>query len=96
MSRLVDTDEYQDSIRQKHPSWPHWYKNEPYYPRRPRPGAELSDWQYSQRPTRPPDPRHISRPPDRATQSSCVLILMRGLPGSGKSTLARYRICVLS
>lgn len=33
--------------------------------------------------------QHHSPPPDRATHSSCVLILMRGLPGSGKSTLAR-------
>lgn len=62
---------YQQSGGQKQLSWPHWYQNEPYYPRRPRPGMDPSSarpappqnqWHYPQVPNRPPSPR-FHRPP---------------------------------
>ncbi|XP_070762397.1 NEDD4-binding protein 2-like 2 [Enoplosus armatus] len=70
-SKSAETDGYQKSTEQKQPPWPHWYQNEPYYPRRPRPGMDLSSgraaptqnqWRYPQTPNRPPNPR-FHRPP---------------------------------
>lgn len=62
-SQPSETDGYQKSSGQKQPPWPHWYKNEPYYNRRPRPGLQLSSgrdaptqgpWYYTQPLNRPP------------------------------------------
>lgn len=56
---------------QKRSSWPHWYQNEPYNNRRPRPGFELSSgraayaqnqWHHPQPWNRAPNPR-FHRPP---------------------------------
>ncbi|XP_073345250.1 uncharacterized protein n4bp2l2 [Pagrus major] len=67
----VETDGYQKSSGQRQPSWPHWYQNEPYYPRRPRPGMDLNSgraappqnqWHHPQTLNRPPNPR-FQRPP---------------------------------
>ncbi|KAL6115872.1 uncharacterized protein ACO6RY_00620 [Pungitius sinensis] len=50
---------YQKGSGQK--SWSHWYQNEPYYPRRPRPPAPYQNpWHHPQ--TQPPNPR-FHRPP---------------------------------
>ncbi|XP_076591831.1 uncharacterized protein n4bp2l2 [Chaetodon auriga] len=71
IGKYTETDGYQKSSRQKQPSWPHWYQNEPYYPRRPRPGMDLNSGEaapppnrrhYPQPPSRPPNPR-FDRPP---------------------------------
>ncbi|XP_041797409.1 NEDD4-binding protein 2-like 2 isoform X2 [Chelmon rostratus] len=68
--KSTETDGYKKSSGQK-PSWPHWYQNEPYYPRRPLPGMELNSgraapvqdpWHYPQPLSRPPNPR-FDRPP---------------------------------
>lgn len=66
------TDCYRSS-EQKPPSWPHWYQNEPYFPRRPRPvmhpesgraATNQNQWHYPQTVNRPrlPNPR-FHRPP---------------------------------
>ncbi|XP_051253170.1 NEDD4-binding protein 2-like 2 [Dicentrarchus labrax] len=69
--KSAQTDGYHKSSRQKQASWPHWYQNEPYHPRRPRPGVDLSSgraaptqnqWPHPQTPNRPPHPR-FHRPP---------------------------------
>nr|XP_046245559.1 NEDD4-binding protein 2-like 2 isoform X2 [Scatophagus argus] len=54
------------------PSWPHWYHNEPYWSRRPRPGTDLrsgraaafpqDQWRHPQTLNRPPNSR-FHRPP---------------------------------
>ncbi|CAJ1065081.1 NEDD4-binding protein 2-like 2 [Xyrichtys novacula] len=68
--KSAETDGYQRSSGQKQPSWPHWYQNEPYLPRRPRPGLDqspgrssspLNQRHYPQM-MRPPPPR-FHRPP---------------------------------
>ncbi|KAE8295075.1 NEDD4-binding protein 2-like 2 Phosphonoformate immuno-associated protein 5 [Larimichthys crocea] len=70
----TETDHYQRSSGHKQHSWPHWYQNEPYYPRRPRPDVDPSSgraaspqhqWHYPQTLNRPP-PRHS--PPPTAFQ----------------------------
>ncbi|XP_067451272.1 NEDD4-binding protein 2-like 2 [Thunnus thynnus] len=70
-SRPAATDGYRRSSGQKQPSWPHWYQNEPYHPRKPRSGIDLNsgiatpahDQQhYPQALNRPPNPR-FDRPP---------------------------------
>ncbi|XP_040029357.1 uncharacterized protein n4bp2l2 [Gasterosteus aculeatus] len=54
---------YQEGRGQKQPSWSHWYQNEPYYPRRPRPpGPSQSPWHHPQTLNQPPNPR-FHRPP---------------------------------
>lgn len=67
----VETDGYQRSSGQRQPSRQHWYQNEPYNPRRPRPGMELSSgraaptqnqWHHPQTLNGPPNPR-FQRPP---------------------------------
>lgn len=69
----IKIDDYQKSSGQKLPSWPHWYQNEPYHPRRLRPDIHLktgrvvanqNHWNYPQTVTRPrpPNPR-FHRPP---------------------------------
>ncbi|XP_044058566.1 NEDD4-binding protein 2-like 2 [Siniperca chuatsi] len=67
-NKSTETDGYQKSSGQ---NWPHWYQNEPYYPRRPRPGMDLSfgravptqnQWHYPQTQNRPPNPT-FHRPP---------------------------------
>lgn len=67
----VETDGYQRSSGQRQPSRQHWYQNEPYNPRRPRPGMELSSgraaptqnqWHHPQALNRPPNPT-FQRPP---------------------------------
>ncbi|KAG8001878.1 NEDD4-binding protein 2-like 2 [Nibea albiflora] len=59
----TERDHYQRSSGHKQQSWPHWYQNEPYYPRRPRPDMDLSSgraaspqhqWHYPQTLDRPP------------------------------------------
>ncbi|XP_068173643.1 NEDD4-binding protein 2-like 2 isoform X2 [Antennarius striatus] len=50
--KSAKTDSYQKTRGQKQPTRPHWYHNEPYYPRGPRP----------QLPRRPPNPS-FNRPP---------------------------------
>ncbi|XP_078101785.1 uncharacterized protein n4bp2l2 [Sander vitreus] len=67
-SKSVGTDDYQRSSGQKQPSWSHWYQNEPYYPRRPRPAAPApNQWRFPQTLNRPPNPRFhgpaFHRPP---------------------------------
>lgn len=54
---------YLKSSEQKQPSWPHWYQNEPYRPRRPVPGlsceraaAPQNHWQYPPAPNTAPNP----------------------------------------
>lgn len=60
--KYAETDGYQRSSGQKQP-WQHWYQNEPYYPRRPRPAAPAqSQWHPPQTLNRPPNPR-FHRPP---------------------------------
>ncbi|XP_018520812.1 NEDD4-binding protein 2-like 2 isoform X2 [Lates calcarifer] len=70
-SKSAETDSYQKSSGQKLQSWPHWYQNEPYFPRRPRAGIDVSSgravaaqnqWHYSQPLNRPPNQR-LHRPP---------------------------------
>ncbi len=70
-NKSAQTDGYQKSGGQKQPSWQHWYQNEPYYTRRPRPGLDLSSGRaapfqnqrhYPQTLNRPPNPR-FHRPP---------------------------------
>ncbi|XP_008274867.1 breast cancer type 2 susceptibility protein [Stegastes partitus] len=70
-SETTETDGYHRSSGGKQSSWSHWYHNEPYYPRRPRPGLDLSSsdgvsnqnqWHYPPPANRPPDPR-FHRPP---------------------------------
>ncbi|XP_054462400.1 NEDD4-binding protein 2-like 2, partial [Anoplopoma fimbria] len=57
------TEGYQKGSGQKEPSWSHWYQNEPYHPRRPRPDAPApSQWHYPQTVNRPPNPS-FHRPP---------------------------------
>uniref|UniRef100_A0A3B4G1C8 NEDD4-binding protein 2-like 2 n=1 Tax=Pundamilia nyererei TaxID=303518 RepID=A0A3B4G1C8_9CICH len=102
MRDFEETDGSQKRNGRKQPAWPHWYQNEPYNPRRQRPGPELSSpqWRHPQPLDRPPHLRFQSppfphQPPPyprddtHACHSALVLILMRGLPGSGKSTRAR-------
>ncbi|XP_045929724.1 NEDD4-binding protein 2-like 2 isoform X2 [Micropterus dolomieu] len=69
--KAAETDCYQNSSGQKHPPWPHWYQNEPYYPRMPRPGMDRicgraaptqSQWRHPQTLKGPPNPR-FHRPP---------------------------------
>ncbi|XP_071379722.1 NEDD4-binding protein 2-like 2 [Centroberyx affinis] len=71
MTGSSDTDSYQKGIEQKHPSWPHWYQNEPYHPRRPRSsmdpisgraGPTQDHWRHPPPFNRPPYPR-FQRPP---------------------------------
>ncbi|XP_032358559.1 NEDD4-binding protein 2-like 2 [Etheostoma spectabile] len=67
-SKSAGTDGYQRSSGQKQPSWSHWYQNEPYYPRRPRPAAPgPNQWRVPQTLNRPPNPRFqrpsFHRPP---------------------------------
>lgn len=62
-----ETDSYQRSSGQKQPSWPHWYQNEPYNNRRPRPHLELGSGRAAYAPNQwnspqPPNPR-LHRPP---------------------------------
>ncbi|XP_034557565.1 NEDD4-binding protein 2-like 2 [Notolabrus celidotus] len=57
----ADTDGYQRSGGQAHPPWPHWYENEPYLPRRPRPGLDQS----SARSSSPQNQRHYPQPQSR-------------------------------
>ncbi|XP_074534830.1 uncharacterized protein n4bp2l2 [Halichoeres trimaculatus] len=63
-SVTADTDGCQRSSGQKKPSRPHWYKNEPYPPRRPRPDQDQS----SARSASPHKQRHYpekqNRPPN--------------------------------
>ncbi|XP_028275404.1 NEDD4-binding protein 2-like 2 [Parambassis ranga] len=68
---FTETDGAQNCSGLKPSSWPHWYKNEPYYPRRPRPGSEMisgdavsnqNQWHYPHPVDRPPNPRFY-RPP---------------------------------
>ncbi|XP_060901723.1 NEDD4-binding protein 2-like 2, partial [Labrus mixtus] len=59
----AETDGHQRSSGQTQSSWPHWYRNEPYHPRRPRTDLDQSNqWHHPQTPTRPPNPR-FHRPP---------------------------------
>ncbi|XP_035536103.1 NEDD4-binding protein 2-like 2 [Morone saxatilis] len=66
--KSAQTDGFQKSGGQKQASWPHWYQNEPYHHRRPRPGVDQSSaptqnqWPHPQTPNRPPNPRS-HRPP---------------------------------
>lgn len=73
------TDCYRSS-EQKPPSWPHWYQNEPYFPRRPRPvmhqgsgrtATNQNQWypQTVNRP-RPPNPRFLRLPFHRPPSSA--------------------------
>ncbi|XP_071352643.1 NEDD4-binding protein 2-like 2 [Trachinotus anak] len=71
MSKSEETDSSRKSSGQKQPSWPHWYQNKPYYPRRPRPGMDLSSgravqtqnqWYYPQPVNGPPTPRLYTPP----------------------------------
>lgn len=71
MVQPAETDGFQKSSGQKQPSWPHWYQNEPYYLRRPRPDMDLNSGRaaptqnqmhYSQTLSRQPNPR-FHRPP---------------------------------
>lgn len=43
-AELQNTDNYQDNVQHRLPSWPHWYQNEPYSTRRTRPSGDLSSW----------------------------------------------------
>ncbi|KAG7243077.1 hypothetical protein INR49_016452 [Caranx melampygus] len=70
-SKSEETDGCQRSTGQKQPTWPHWYQNQPYYPRRPRPGMDHSSyraaptenhWHYPQPLSRPTNPR-LHTPP---------------------------------
>ncbi|XP_035479396.2 NEDD4-binding protein 2-like 2 isoform X2 [Scophthalmus maximus] len=38
----AEPDGFRNSSGQRRPPWPHWHQNEPYYPRRPRPGVDLA------------------------------------------------------
>ncbi|KAM6987405.1 uncharacterized protein n4bp2l2 [Tautogolabrus adspersus] len=67
----TETDGHQRSSGQTQSSWTHWYRNEPYHPRRLRPDLDhcsgrsaspQNQWHYPQTPTRPPNPR-CHRPP---------------------------------
>ncbi len=69
--KSTETDGYQKNSGQKQPSWPHWYQNEPYYPRRPRPGMDpdsgraspsQNQWHHPQTQSRQPKPS-FHRPP---------------------------------
>lgn len=71
MVQSAETDGYQKSSGQKQPSWPHWYQNEPYYSRRPRPDMDLNSgrgapirnqMRFPQTPSGQPNPR-FHRPP---------------------------------
>ncbi|XP_059187414.1 NEDD4-binding protein 2-like 2 [Centropristis striata] len=62
-SQSAETDGNQNSIGKSQASWSHWYQNEPYYPRRPRPAAPPQNQQhYPQTLNRPPNPG-FHRPP---------------------------------
>ncbi|XP_063763418.1 NEDD4-binding protein 2-like 2 [Eleginops maclovinus] len=62
-STFAETDGCHRGSGQKQPSWSHWYQNEPYYPRRPRPPApSQNQWRYPQTPNRPTNPG-FHRPP---------------------------------
>ncbi|XP_022055830.2 NEDD4-binding protein 2-like 2 [Acanthochromis polyacanthus] len=70
-SEITEIDGYQRSSGGKQSSWSHWYQNEPYYHRRPRPGLDLSSgnavsnqnqWRYHPPPNRPLNPT-FHRPP---------------------------------
>lgn len=64
MRDFEETDGSQKSNGRKQPAWPHWYQNEPYNPRRQRPGPELSSpqWRHPQPLDKPPHPRFQSPP----------------------------------
>lgn len=70
-SEATEVDGYQKSSGRKQSSWSHWYQNEPYNPRRPRPGIDQSSgdvvshqnqWHYPPPPNQPPNSR-FHRPP---------------------------------
>ncbi|XP_039986223.1 NEDD4-binding protein 2-like 2 isoform X2 [Xiphias gladius] len=70
-SKSAETDRDRKGSGQKQPCWPHWYQNEPYYPRRLRPHMHLSSgravptqnqWRYPQPPNSTPNPR-VHKPP---------------------------------
>nr|XP_019943897.1 PREDICTED: NEDD4-binding protein 2-like 2 [Paralichthys olivaceus] len=66
-SSSAETDSWRKSGGERPASWPHWYHNEPYHPRRPRPGVDLTSqnqWRYPQPQERPPNPG-LHRPPFR-------------------------------
>lgn len=65
---FTETDGYRKHSERKH-TWSHWYENEPYHSRRPRPElnsardvSEQKQWNYAQPVKRPPDFR-FPRPP---------------------------------
>lgn len=70
-SRSEETDGCHRSSGQKQPSWPHWYQNQPYHHRRPRPAMDPSShraaptdnhWHYPPPLSRPPNPRSHTPP----------------------------------
>lgn len=69
---FTETDGAQNCSGLKHSSWPHWYQNGPYYPRRPWPGSEMisgdavsnqNQWHYPHPVNRSPNPRFYTTPP---------------------------------
>ncbi|KAM9359361.1 uncharacterized protein n4bp2l2 [Symphorus nematophorus] len=64
MDKYAETDGYQRSSGQKQPSWPHWYQNEPYHSRRPRPGVDLNSGRAAPPPNQWPHPQTLNRPPN--------------------------------
>ncbi|XP_035011350.2 breast cancer type 2 susceptibility protein homolog [Hippoglossus stenolepis] len=63
----AETDGWRRSDGERPGSWPHWYQNEPYHPRGPRPGGDLTpqnQWRYPHPQNRPPNPG-LHRPPFR-------------------------------
>lgn len=72
MDKYAETDGCQRGGGQKQPSWPHWYQNEPYHSRRPKPGMDLNSgraappqnqWLHPQILNKPPNPRFHRPPP---------------------------------
>ncbi|XP_029923136.1 NEDD4-binding protein 2-like 2 [Myripristis murdjan] len=64
-------DAWQNGPGQKHPPWPHWYRNEPYQPRRPSPSMNViprnaapvqNQWCRPPPCRRPPHPRFLHPP----------------------------------
>lgn len=63
-ARYAETDGHQKSFGQKQPPWPHWYQNEPYLPRRPRPGMDPDSGRAAPSQNQWHDPQTVNRPPN--------------------------------
>ncbi|XP_058489790.1 NEDD4-binding protein 2-like 2 [Solea solea] len=92
-SKSAEMDKSWTSSGGRHPSWPHWYQNGPYQPRRPRPGMDQASVSshnqrhYPQPTYRQPNPRlhpppfHPHYPPPPTFPQPQHVNPNRGSPG---------------